>query len=132
MKQSGFSLIELIIALAIIGILVVIAYPSYKTHLEQARRSDGQTALLDLANRLDHYFSENNHYTGATLAELGVSTRSTEGYYTLAITSLEDNAFRVEAIPIGAQQKDACGTLSWNQLGERGFSGTKTELKDCW
>ncbi len=132
MKQTGFSLIELIIAMAIIGILAVIAYPSYKTHLEQARRSDGQTALLDLANRLDHYFSENNQYAGATLAELGVSPRSTEGYYALAIASLEDNAFRIQAIPIGAQQEDACGTLSLNQLGERGFSGKNTELKHCW
>lgn len=132
MKQSGFTLIELMIVVAIIGILAAIAYPSYTAHVEQARRSEGQTALLDLANRMDHYFSENHHYTGATLAQLGVSANSSEGYYSLGIENISDNAFTVNAIPTGAQSADPCGTLSLNQLGQRGFSGTAVTLNDCW
>ncbi len=132
MKHAGFSLIELMIVVTIIGILVVIAYPSYTAHMERARRSDGQSALLDLANRMDQYFNENHHYTGATLTQLGVNGNSPEGYYSLAIENLSDNAFNLKAFPVGAQSGDLCGTLSLNQLGQRNFSGTTVTLSDCW
>lgn len=131
-RSAGFTLIELMIVIAIIGILASIAYPSYTTYVERGRRSDGQSALLDLSHRMDQYFSENKSYEGATLAQLGVKAISPEGYYTLSIGNLSNNTFTANATPIDAQSSDNCGTLTMNQLGQRGFTGAGGSLADCW
>lgn len=131
-RSSGFTLIELMIVIAIIGILAGIAYPSYTAYVERGRRSDGQSALLDLSHRMDQYFSENKSYEGATLAQLGVKAISPEGYYTLSIGNLSNNTFTTNATPTGAQNGDSCGTLTINQLGQRGFTGANAAAADCW
>ena len=131
-RSAGFTLIELMIVIAIIGILASIAYPSYTAYVERGRRSDGQSVLLDLSHRMDQYFSENKSYEGATLTQLGVKEISPEGYYTLSIGNLAGNTFTVNATPIGAQSSDSCGTLMINQLGQRGFTGASGSLADCW
>ena len=68
MWNKGFTLIELVIAMAIIGILASIAYPSYLDYITRARRQDGQTALLELANQMEQYYANNNTYQTATIA----------------------------------------------------------------
>lgn len=130
--HSGFSLIELMIVIVIIGILASIAYPSYTAYVDRGRRSDGQSALLDLANRMDHYFSENKHYTGVTLTQLGLKETSPEGYYTLSINNITGNAYTASATPNSAQSNDSCGTLTINQLGQRSFSGANASSAECW
>lgn len=130
--HSGFTLIELMIAIAIIGILASIAYPSYTAYVERGRRSDGQSALLDLSHRMDQYFSENKSYQGATLAELGVKETSPEGYYTLSISNLSGNTYTANAAPTGAQSSDKCGSLTINQLGQHGFTGANVTPTECW
>ena len=68
--QIGFTLIELMITVAIIGILSAIAYPSYESYVRKSRRVDAKNALLDLASRQERYFSVNNKYS-TTAADLG-------------------------------------------------------------
>ena len=90
--QSGFTLIELMITVAIIGILAAIAYPSYQNYTKQTRRSDAQIALTQAANQQERYFTECNIYTsnlGGTRTNtcngaLGYGTTSPEGHYTLS------------------------------------------------
>jgi type IV pilus assembly protein PilE len=130
--SAGFSLIELMIVMVIVAILATIAYPSYMAYVERSRRSDGQSALLDLSNRMDHYFSENKSYAGATLGKLGIKETSSESYYRLSISNLTRNAYTANAIPIDAQSNDPCGTLTLNQLGQRGFTGANATLAECW
>ncbi|MCD6045631.1 MAG: pilE [Gammaproteobacteria bacterium] len=131
-RHSGFTLIELMIVIVIISILAGIAYPSYTAYVERGRRSDGQSALLDLSHRMDQYFSEHKSYKGATLAQLGITETSPEGYYNLSINDISGNSYTANAVPLGAQSSDKCGTLTLNQLGQRSFTGTSATLSECW
>jgi type IV pilus assembly protein PilE len=131
-NTAGFTLIELMVSLAILAIVAAIAYPSYLSYMTKTRRSDGQTALLDLANRMERYFSMNNTYAGATLNNLGIGNNSAEGFYRLNINNLSGTTYTLEAIPQGAQASDTeCGTLTLDQLGQKGESGTGT-VTSCW
>lgn len=129
---NGFTLTELVIALAIVAILTAIAVPSYFSYVRSTRRADGQTALMDLALRMDRYFTENNTYVGATLANVNMNAASPEGYYTLQISGTTATTYNIQAAPTGAQASDTdCGTLTYNQLGQKGITGT-TSVDNCW
>ena len=144
MRNKGFSLIELMIVLVIIAILVTIAYPSYREHISRGRRSDGQSALLDLASRLERYYSQQNSYIGATVGTGGAndirsSNTSPEGWYTLSITTQTASAFTIRATPRNAQSTDdrRCQTLTLTNLGVKGItagpSGSPTgTVTQCW
>ena len=139
MRQNGFSLIELMIAVAIIGILAAIAYPNYLNHITKTRRTDGQTALFDLASRLERFYSENHTYAGATVAGLMGRNQSQENWYTLSITVQTASGFTLQARPNNAQGRDdtRCQTLTLNNLGVKGIvagpAGNPTaNVDDCW
>jgi len=128
----GFSLLELMVATAILVIIGAIAYPSYLSYMNQTRRADGQTALLDLSNRMERYFTMNNSYVGATLNTLGANANSPEGFYNLNITNTSATTYTLQAIPQGPQASDTtCGTLTINELGQKGETGTGT-AQECW
>ncbi|MFN7096112.1 MAG: type IV pilin protein [Gammaproteobacteria bacterium] len=132
-RKSGFTLIELLIAIVVIAILAAIAYPSYVGYITKSRRSDGQSALLDLANRMERYFTTNNTYVGATLANVGTAASTPGGYYTLSISATGATTYSIQAAPTGSQasQDTLCGTLTLNQLGQKGDTGTGS-TSDCW
>ena len=143
--KKGFSLIELMIVISIIGILAAIAYPSYNEYTTRSRRADGQASLLDLATRLERFYSENNTYATATIASgntgtdvLGVNT-SPEGWYTLSITNQGAGTFTVQATPRleQANRDTRCQSLTYNNLGQKGIAdgpaGTPTgTAAQCW
>ena len=127
MRSKGFTLIELIMTLAIIGILSSIAYPSYLDTITRARRHDGQTALLELANQMEQYYANNATYQTATIASGGPtdirsSNTSPEGWYFLAITGQTDTGYSLQARAINAQARNdkLCSTLTFNSAGEKG------------
>jgi len=137
-SEKGFTLIELMIVILIVGILVAIAYPSYQEHVTRARRTDGQTALLDLASRLERYYSERNTYqtatigTGANTDILNTNT-TPEGWYVLSITNQTPTAYTIQAAPRNAQSSDTrCLNLTYNSLGQKGFSSVTGSLDRCW
>ncbi len=128
-KPEGFSLIELIIALAIVAILATIALPSYQQQLLQTQRSDGTTALATFAQKMERYFLENGSYSGATTSLY--QELSNQGYYQLSVTSTSDS-YQLSATPLDAQTEDSeCATLTLNELGERGITGSST-TEQCW
>lgn len=82
--HQGFTLIELMITVAIVGILAAIAYPSYTAQVQKSRRADAQVALQEIAQRQEAYFLRNRSYA-KDVTQLGYSATSTEGQYALSI-----------------------------------------------
>ena len=136
--QAGFTLIEVMITVVIIGILASIAYPSYQESVMKSRRVDAQGALLGFANAMEHYFTVHNTYVGATNAGASAIFSATSpvngatAYYNLTINAADANAYTLNAAPIGAQANDRCGTLMLAQTGARGFTGAGVTAADCW
>jgi type IV pilus assembly protein PilE len=140
-QQYGFTLIELMIVLAIIGILAGIAYPAYQDSIMKSRRADAKGALMGFANAMERHFTETNSYLGAgTISDntgtptIFSATSPVGGgvpYYNLTINAATANTYTLHAEPTGAQGNDKCGTLSLNQAGVRGVS-TSLSIADCW
>lgn len=131
---KAFTLIELTITIAIIGILALIGIPMYQQHIAVTHRADGQIALLKLATAMENYYLKQKTYNGATFQNLELADGSPEGYYTLAIVLENDGQnYQLQAIPLGQQAKiDAkCGTLQLSTDGRRSFIGHDAKAQ-CW
>lgn len=132
---GGFTLIELMIAVVIVGILAAIAYPSYERQVQSTRRADGKAVLLDTAQRLERCFTRFNSYAAAdcetadALGDGGIE--SPESWYVVTDTNAGASTFTLVATPQGAQAADTrCGNLTLTHTGVRGASeGTAAE---CW
>ncbi|MBS0357774.1 MAG: prepilin-type N-terminal cleavage/methylation domain-containing protein [Proteobacteria bacterium] len=135
-KSLGFTLIELIIVITIIGILATLAFPSYEKYIIKTRRIDGQTALLNLAAQMEHYFFQHHTYAGATIGsgnldtDVLASNQSPEGWYTLSITTQNTTDFSLKATPNNTKDT-LCDSLTLDSLGIKNQTGTGT-VKDCW
>jgi len=132
-RQNGFTLIELMVVIAIAAILITIAIPSYKAYSTNSRRTDGQIALLDLSTRLERYFTENNTYAGAAIPAIYPAT-SPEGFYRMQIETADATSYTLRAIPQGAQATDdiTCATLTYNSLSQKGATGNTANPLNCW
>jgi type IV pilus assembly protein PilE len=129
-RQQGFTLIELMITVAIVAILAAVAYPAYTKYVQRGYRSEGIAMLNDAVARMERYYAQNNSYTSATtLAAIGVTNaNSTNNKYTLQAPTVTATTYSLSAVPINAQTSDACGTLTIDQTGNK----TSTTGTDCF
>lgn len=130
-RGTGFSLIELMIAVAVIGILAAVAVPSYQEHVRKGRRAAAQGYLMDLAQRQQQYFLDNRGYASAASALGYASTPSdVSSYYTVAITVAggPPPTYSITATATGSQTSDTCGNLTINSAGTKSSSAGS----NCW
>jgi type IV pilus assembly protein PilE len=136
-RHGGFTLIELMVVLAIVSILAAIAYPNYKDSVYKSRRSEAKAVLMDLAARQEQYFTNTKTYAD-TLAKLGITTTTTPGgWYTLAepsnvpLVSGTIITYTLRANPNTDQVNDAkCASLTLTHTGVKSATGTTPAA--CW
>ena len=128
-NKKGFTLIELMIVVAIIALLASIGYPAYTDYVIRGKRSEGRATLLDAAAKQERYYSDNNQF--ATLETVGISTSSDNDYYTLSMTLDDTNnqSFTLTATPSTIDAD--CTTLTYTNAGTKDFTGSG-DLKTCW
>ncbi len=144
---SGFTLVELMVVLAICGLLAAVAYPSYAGYVTGARRIEGQTALLDTLLKQERYYSQHNTYVAFSSSSEGPDEKLFRWHSgaSAAQSAYEISARACPGVPLqrcvelraepGTPRVDAsfrdkdCGTLTLNNVGQYGASGPK---KRCW
>ncbi len=146
-RQTGFTLIELMIVVAIIGILASIAVPSYQKYVKQARRGVGQAYMLQLALAQEKLRATCSFYAGTFDTSLGSSVpfacgadaantkvnfvaAHPDGYYSLAMTAAASNTYTITGTALVTQANDTdCTPLT---LTEAGVKGPITPDPTCW
>ncbi|OOZ34951.1 type IV pilin protein [Solemya velesiana gill symbiont] len=131
-KLQGITLVELMIVLAVISILVAVGYPLYTDYVYKARRADAKAVLLESAQFMERYYTENMSYSGAALpTALQTAPRSydaSRAFYTVSVNSASATAFTLTATPTAKQTADDCGTMTIDQTG----ATTPTTPDYCW
>jgi len=152
-REAGFTLVELMIVIAIATILLSIAIPSYMSQVRQSRRTEAKTALLDMAGREESYFSTNGTQYASTAANLGYTALpalTVNGYYTIAVACVAGQgaalgcdpnanaptgpAYYLTATPVAGTSQAAdtqCTSFSVDSLGNQFATGTYTSSQ-CW
>jgi type IV pilus assembly protein PilE len=138
-RKGGFTLIELMIVVAIIAILAAIAVPWWGRYTYRARRADGQKVLMHVAQAEERYFTDYNKYTESP-TDLGYPSSaitSENGYYSIALTvsGTSSSAFVATASPLGPQSDDVCQNLSIDSTGAKApgpDDAAKNSNGSCW
>ncbi|AQQ68693.1 hypothetical protein Mag101_14440 [Microbulbifer agarilyticus] len=135
-KQKGFTLIELMIVVAIVGIISAIAYPSYMESVRKSNRADAKATLNDVAHRLQRCFTTYSAYNNANCSVAntldGGTITSAEGMYsvTAAVTA---TTYTLTAAPVAGSSQAAdtkCGSLTLTSAGIRNATGSYGA--ECW
>jgi type IV pilus assembly protein PilE len=140
-RQKGFTLIEVMIVVVIVGILLMVALPAYQSSLQKGRRADGMAALMDAAGRQERFMLDRSTYT-IDMEDLGYETDpyiSIEGHYSITAAVCDDvgatiaNCYKLTAVPAAGsvQLKDTrCTSFVLNSNGTK--TATGSIASECW
>ena len=142
--DSGFTLLEVLTAVVVVGVLAAIAIPSWRTHLLRARRGDATAALIEVQKAQDAYFGRQARYASAAQlvtpapGGLGLAATSARGFYRIGIVTsadgLEFTATATVAAAAGQADDSRCVALSIDHFGQRRAvdSDGNDRTPDCW
>lgn len=135
-RMRGFTLIELMITVVIIGILTAIAYPSYQEYVRRGNRAEARSIILEATQFMERNYTIANRYDqdsgGNALnlpATLSQSPKQGTAKYNIGFSALAAQNYTLQAVPTGVMAGDACGTLTLTETGVQGAGGT---VADCW
>jgi type IV pilus assembly protein PilE len=128
MKMAGVTLIELLIAVAIVGILAAIAYPSYQRYVARTHRNAAAACLSQLGQFMERAYTGNFSYLGVDQNLPCETENSLNRRYAISVQASTRTTYTLQAVPTTLQSAaDTCGTLTINQRGQR----TPTTA-GCW
>lgn len=132
-KEIGFSLIELMVAVAIVAVLVMAALPDFTAQSEKTRRSVAKADLMELSSFMQRFYTQNNRFdqdTGGASVALPFSESPKDGtakYYDLSLKAVAQSSYELQAKPKGSQAGDPCGNLTIKHTGAKAAAKS-----DCW
>ena len=135
---QGFTLIELMIAVAVVAILGAIAWPMWQDYIMRSHRTAAKACLLEQSQYMERFYTQNMSYATSrdgddvALPDGGCAAEQAE-YYTFSIADVDDTSYTLEAEPQGTQatRDTACGTLGVDQTGAKTKSG-EADVSKCW
>ena len=143
-KLKGFTLVELMVAVVIIGIVVAVALPSYQNHVRQSNRAVAKAILLENAQFMERFYTVNNQYDATVGADgianaggddvdvalpLTQSPRTGAVQYNISLQAVADATFTLRAVPVDSMAGDVCGTFTLTNTGVQGAGG---DVASCW
>ena len=145
-RSSGFTLIELMVTVAIVGILASIALPSYSSYIARARRADARTQLVQVAQVMQRFYAANDRYDqdrGANAIQIPSNIQGSPAdgtrLYSVSVATANTVAYEIRMVPeaLQAMANDECGTFTLTSTGVRGVlvggvAGSATLRDKCW
>ena len=142
-SKQGFTLIELMITVAVVGIITAIALPSYSEYVRRSRRSDARVVLLQSAQFMERFLTENDRYDlrrdGVTPVALPstISPSGTSGsqvMYNISVSAVTRTSYTLQAVPVvgNAMDGDVCGSYIIDNLGVKSNANNSRTTIDCW
>ena len=133
--QQGFTLIEVMVVVAIVGILSAIAYPSYTEYIARGHRAEARANLLQAAQWMERAATANGTYPTASSAASAIAALEEQvkmDRYGIKVDSANGSSYTLTATPKGAQLKDKCGSYTLTQSGKRDVASATLSVAECW
>ena len=138
-RARGFTLIELIITVAVVAILAAIALPNYEEHVRRGRRAELQTQVLQAGGFMERYFTSNNSTYVAAALPTGLTTSpdnssAANRFYDIGLSNVTANTFTLTAMRAISRPMDSdkCGDFTLLHTGEKGLVNNTAAVTDCW